>query len=332
MMNQPEQGAVKVRDRRVLVAVLLVLMMTLVTACSGRAVSGATASPPKKRVIGVSLPEVDNPFYAAMKNWLEKEGPAAGLEMRILIANRDSAKQVADLQTFMNDKVDALVLSAVDGNAVMPVINSAKAARVPIVTLARPLPAADGVLAHIGSDDVALGRIIGQYLEQKLGTKGGNLVLLRGPATASYANNMEKGLLEVLKKSSQINVIATVASPDTQAEGQKQMARLLEEHPQIDAVYCVNDVVALGALEALKAAGRTNVVVTGANGNQAAIDSIKAGGLAFTLAKEPGKQSVLAIRALVDHFDGLTVRKTQFTLGTGVTKENVDKADIRYAK
>jgi len=321
---------------------LLLCTMALVSACSGgpkapapeaAKTPAATPAPAaKKKVIGVSLPEQDNPFYVALKNWLDKEGKAAGFEMKFAIANRDAAKQLADMEDFIQTKVDAIVLGPVDVVGSKAPVDAAGKANIPVVTVARYVTGSDVPLSRIATDDVAVGRMAGEFIASKLGEKGGNVVLLRGPAGASYANLQEQGVLEVLGKNSKIKVVAKQAHPDTRADSLKMMEDILQAQPQIDAVYGSNDEVALGALAALTAAKRKNVIVTGGNGIPAAIDSIKASGMTFTAAKEPGKQAVLAIQALVDKFAGKDVKKDQFTAAVGVSKENVDQVDLKYTK
>lgn len=322
-----------------LVAGVLACGTALLTACSSPPAPGAqgTDKPKgpaggKQKVVGVSLPEQDNPFYVAIKNWLEKEGNAAGFELRFAIANRDAAKQLADLEDFIQSKVDAIILAPVDVVGSKAPVEAAARANIPVVTVARYVQGSEVPIARIATDDVAVGRMAGEFISKALGEKGGNVVLLRGPAGASYANLQEKGLLEVLEKNPKLKIVAKQAHPDTRADALKLMEDILQAQAQIDAVYCSNDEVALGALAALKAANRKNVIVTGGNGNPAAIESIKSGELAFTAAKEPGKQAVLAIQALVDHFAGREVKKDQFTAAVGVHKDNVDQVDLKYTK
>lgn len=327
---------------KTLSAGLLLCTMALVTACgskpatpapdAGKTQPAAPAPAAKKKVIGVSLPEQDNPFYVAMKNWLEKEGKAAGFEMKIAIANRDAAKQLADMEDFIQSKVDGIVLGPVDVVGSKATVEAAGKANIPVVTVARYVQDSTVPISRVATDDVAVGRLAGEFISKKLGDKGGNVVLLRGPAGASYANLQEKGVLEILEKNPKIKIVAKQAHPDTRADSLKMMEDILQAQPQIDAVYGSNDEVALGALAALKAANRKNVVVTGGNGVPAAIDSIKAGDMTFTAAKEPGKQAVLAVQALVDKFAGKEVKKDQFTAAVGVSKENVDQVDLKYTK
>lgn len=310
-------------------AVMLLLLVPLAAACGGGS-SGSGAAGDK--VVGVSLPEQDNPFYVAIKNWLEQEAKAQGLTLRIAIANRDSAKQLADIEDFVQSKVQAIIMTPVDVVGSVAAVESAKKANIPVVTVARYVQNTDVPVARIATDDVAVGRLVGEYLAKQLGDKGGNVVLLRGPAGASYANLQEQGLMEVLSKNPNIKIVAKQAHPDTRADALKVMEDILQAQPKIDAVYGSNDEVALGALAALKAAGRQNVIVTGGNGNPAAIESIRAGQMSFTAAKEPGRQAVLAVQAVAKVLKGEKVTRDQFTAAVGVTKENVATVDLKYTK
>ncbi len=321
------------------VLAFLVTMVFLIVGCSG---SGSKDQAPastntggntaKKKVVGVSLPEQDNPFYVAVKNWLEKEAQAQGLELRITNANRDSAKQLSDIEDFIQSKVDAIIFTPVDVVGSVAAVNSAKKANIPVITVARYVQNSDVPLYRVATDDKAVGRLMGEYIAKQLGDKGGNVVLLRGPAGASYANLQEEGVLEALGKNPNIKIVAKQAHPDTRADSLKVMEDIMQAQPKIDAVYGSNDEVALGALAALNAAGRKNVIVTGGNGTPAAIESIKKGELSFTAAKEPGKQAVLAVQATAKILKGEKVDRDAFTAAVGVTKENVDTVDLKYTK
>jgi ribose transport system substrate-binding protein len=322
-------------DMKRMMAMLMLGVMLLVTACVGA--KPTETKPPaapeaKKKVVGVSLPEQDNPFYVAVKNWLETEAKVQGITLKITIANRDSAKQLADIEDFIQSKVDAIIMTPVDVVGSVAAVNSAKKANIPVVTVARYVQNSDAPIARIATDDVAVGRMVGEFIVARLGDKGGNVVLLRGPAGASYANLQEQGLLEVLDKNKNIKIVAKQAHPDVRVDALKVMEDILQAQPKIDAVYGSNDEVALGAIAALKAAKRTNVIVTGGNGIPAAMDAIKAGDLTFTAAKEPGKQAVLAVQAVAALLKGEKVTQDQFTAAVGVTKENVETVDLKYTK
>lgn len=326
----------KMKMKSILAGVLL-SGMVLLSACSGGAqdkkTDGAGSAPaPKKKVVAVSLPEQDNPFYVTIKSWLEKEGEKAGFEMRVTIANRDAAKQLADMEDFVQSKVDAIIFTPVDVAGSKAPVEAAAKANIPVVTVARYVQGTESPIARIATDDVAVGRLAGEFIVKQLGDKGGNVVLLRGPAGASYANLQEKGVLEVLGKNPKIKIVANQAHPDTRTDSLKVMEDIIQAQAQIDAVYGSNDEVALGAIAALKSANRKNVIVTGGNGIPGAMDSIKANELTFTAAKEPGKQAALAVQALVDHFAGKPVTKDQFTAAVGVTKENINQVDLKYTK
>lgn len=347
MMRQMGGTAMRGSGKRVTwtLAVALALLLTAAAGCGGakpgspaqggaaqggtpapvgQGGGGQTQAPAAGEVrIGMSLPESDNPFYVTIRRYGEAYAKLKGVELVTAIANRDVAKQLADVEDFIQSKVDGIMLSPVDAVGSVAVIENATRAGIPVFTIARKA-STDKYVAFIGTDDVGTGRLAGQFLAKAMGDQGGKLIILSGPAGATYAQLQKQGLLEEIRKNPKIAVAADQAGPDTRPGSLQLMEDLLQRHPDVRAVYAANDEAALGALSALEAARKTNVLVTGSNGNAAALTAISEGRMSFTVLKSPGQYAVLGIDGIIAYKGGKRdFEKDIFAFSAGVTRDNV---------
>jgi ribose transport system substrate-binding protein len=280
----------------------------------------------KKVKIGVSLPAADNPFFVRMREGIEDAVKKYNVEARIFVAGENQAKQLSDCEDLIQSKVDALVFVPVDTQAAVPIVENAVAAGIPVVDLNRRVQS-DKYMVRIGSDDVMVGVRIGEFLAKKLNGKG-NLVMLRGKAGASVANQREEGLISVINKYPGIKVIAKMANEHQRAEGLRIMEDLLQAHPKIDAAYCINDEVALGAVGAIEAAKRKGILVTGIDANKDGLQAVREGRMALTIAQKPRLMGRLGIEYALKIIKGEKVPKEVVTDIVVITPDNINTVDL----
>jgi ribose transport system substrate-binding protein len=280
----------------------------------------------KKVKIGVSLPAADNPFFVRMRSGIEEAAKKSNVEYRLFLAGENQAKQLADCEDLIQSKVDALVFVPVDTQASVPIVEQAVAAGIPVIDLNRRVQS-DKYTVRIGSDDVQVGVRIGEFLVKKLNGKG-NLVLLRGKAGASVTNQREEGIMSVIAKSPGMKVIAKMASEHQRAEGMRFMEDLLQAHPKIDAVYCLNDEIALGALGAIEAAKRKGILVTGIDANKDALQAVRDGKLAATVAQRPVLMGRLGVEYALKVVKGEKIPKEVVTDIVLITTDNINTVDL----
>jgi ribose transport system substrate-binding protein len=243
--------------------------------------------------IGFSVSTQVNPFYKAMADGVRDQGTAEGYEVTVLNADDKLEKQIADVEDLIQKKIDVLIINATQDGAAA-VLNKAADAGIPVITLQRAVPGAK-VVSHIGTDNVVIGREGAEWIAKKLNGKG-NVVVMEGIPGAASSEDRKKGSAEVWPKYPGIKIVAQQSGKYDRAVALGVMENILQAQPQIDAVFCFNDEMAMGALAAVKAANRTGIAITGMDANKDAREAVAKGELAMTIALPPydiGKTGVI---------------------------------------
>lgn len=296
----------------------LVVVLALVMLLPGSSFAQA-----KKIVIGLSQPNVEHPYRVAgvkaAQEWVKKHP-----EVELIVADgrRDSAKQMADVEDLISRKVNIIVIAPNDAKALAPIGEKAKRAGIPIVTFDRVLAVPeDLVAAHVGSDNIEMGRVAARYIAKRLDGKG-IVIQIEGTPGASATVDRKKGFEEEIAKYPGIKVAASLVGHYRRHEALQVMEDAITANPKIDAVYCHNDEMAFGAIQALEARGRAKgVIVTGMDGLQVAMEAVDQGKLTGTVYYHHMFPEALELAMKVlrgERVPKVTMLETPF-----VTKENV---------
>jgi ribose transport system substrate-binding protein len=179
---------------------------------------------------------------------------------------------------------------------------------------------AGGFVTFIGADDEAMGRTIAGLMVDALGGAG-EVVLIEGPDTAPTSRDRGRGFRQTLAKHPGIRVLGTAPGRYLREPGRAAMAALLDKHPRIDGVICTNDLMALGALDALEAAGRRALVV-GNNGTIEAAEQIAAGRLLASMDYDGQRMGAVAAMAALRHLRGEAVPREILLPAIPITRAN----------
>jgi ribose transport system substrate-binding protein len=257
--------------------------------------------------IGLSISTLNNPFFVTLKEGAEKAAKKEGVELIVVDAQDDSAKQINDIEDLIQQNVDLILVNPTDSSAVTSAIESANSANIPVITVDR---SADGgkVVTHIASDNVAGGKMAGEFLLEQL-KNGGNIVELEGIPGSSAARERGEGFHQVIDKASNVKVVAKQAADFDRAKGLSVMENILQSHKDIQAVFAHNDEMALGALEALEAHGMKDVIVVGFDATEDAVKAVKAGKMAATVAQKPELIGENAVKTALKVLNGEKVDK-----------------------
>jgi ribose transport system substrate-binding protein len=257
-------------------AVLAVTLLLLVSMVCGVALAGDEDLPvPKRRYrIGFSNGEMSNPwrwaFVDSMQQWANKYrniGP--GIEYVWTNAGNDSAKQLMDCENLLAMGIDLLIVSPNQDEPLDPVIDMATAANVPLIVVDRSLIRKPGVgtyVANITQNYALSGAYQAVYalewLKARYGEYKGNIVEIQGIIGSSPTTDEYVGIRSILKHYPDVKIIATAEGGYSQVGGRKVMEDFLQRFGpgEIDLVICYNDAEALGAIEAIEAAGRTELL------------------------------------------------------------------------
>lgn len=229
---------------------------------------GALSAPAAQplRSVAITVGDLGNPFFVQIAKGAEakaRELGGAGVKITAVSSGYDLNQQTNQMEDFIAAKVDLIVLNAADTKGIAPAVRKARAAG--IVVVAVDVAAEGGVNATVMSDNVQAGRVAAEYLVKRLNGKG-SVVIINGPPVSAVADRVA-GAEAVFRATPGIRLL----SRDQNAGGNRQggmnvMTDLLTAHPQIDAVFAINDPSGLGAALALRQARRENVVVAAVDG------------------------------------------------------------------
>src|SRR5271156_1977732 len=279
--------------RSTLVAIGLALAVVL----------GATPAPAQTVTIGVSLPQDDNPFYTGMLKGIRARAAELGWDVATVSSNEDKLKQINGVQDLVAKGVKGIMISPIDAVGVNAAYDAAAAAKIPIVSLARGSSSPKKTI-HVAMDEVQVGRDIAEWTAKKLGGKG-KIAMIMGPSGAPTFRNVAQGYNEVMAKYPEVEIVFKTDGPLTRERGLKNAEDALVAQPDLVAIYAANDDVALGAAQAVTAAGRKGkTLVTGMNGGPPALRAVKDGSLALTVELKPADWGRLGVDTLAIYLRG----------------------------
>ena len=238
----------------------------------------------EKLVFGLSISTQVNPFYKAMADGMKDQAKKMGIEAYVLSADDKLDKQISDVEDLIQKKIDVLLINATQAGA-QAVIEKAAKANIKVITLQRQIPS-PAVSSHIGTDNVVIGSLGAEWIASRLGGKG-NVVVLEGIPGAASSEDRKKGAAKVFPKYSGIKIVSQQTAEYDRAKALHVMENILQAQPNIDAVYCFNDEMAMGAMSAVKASKRTGIMITGMDANKDAVDAVKKGDLTMTISLPP---------------------------------------------
>lgn len=288
------------------IALMAVSLLTTVGLLAGCGASTAPTKDPAanqtapagKKVIGLAVSTLNNPFFVDLRDGAKAAADKAGVELVALDAQNDSAKQISQIEDLITKKVSVILINPTDGDAVVPAIEQANKAGIPVITVDRGASGGK-VAAHVASDNVAGGKMAGDLILQLTQGKG-KVAELEGIPGTSAANDRGKGFHQAVDGKADLKVVAKQPADFDRAKGLKVMENILQANPEIAAVFAHNDEMALGALEAIKAAGKEGKVsVVGFDATDDAVKAVKDGKLAGTVAQKPKEIGRIAVEAAV---------------------------------
>lgn len=304
--------------RSVILLVLALSMLLALTACS-------TSQKSDKVKIGVTLMDFSTEFGIGLKDYMTAKADAMGdVELTVVDAGGDAAKQLQQVETFISQKVDAIIMQPQEQEACSPAIDKAKAAGIPIIncnslTITEPD-------AYVGSNDSESAEIAMTYIAEQLGGKG-NVLMMHGHPGQTAEVKRTEGAMDILAQNPDMTLLDEQTADWDRAEAMTLMENWIQAYgDQINAVFCQNDEMALGALNALVQAGKKdNVLVVGVDAIDDALQSVKDGKMDATVYQDCKGQAESAIEAAYKLAKGESVEKEILIPFILVTTENVDE-------
>jgi ABC-type sugar transport system substrate-binding protein len=275
----------------VLVALTRLTLIAALAAAAGctRKESGGAAG---EFVVGFSQMESDNPWRIAQTRSLREEAAKRGVELVVTDAQGQTAKQVSDVEDLIARRVSLILLAPREFEGLAPALQSAREAKIPVVLVDREAAGVAGqdYVTFLGSNFVEQGRRAAEWLAQATGGKASIVELSLTPGS-SVARDRAAGFRAGIARHQGMKIIASQTGDASRAKGERVMQNVAQSlGPEITAVYAHNDEMALGAIQALKVAGRRpgkDVVVVSVDGQRAALEAIVAGELGATVESNP---------------------------------------------
>jgi len=239
------------------------------------AASGGNDKPGKQVTIGFAGPQADHGWLNGINENAKKEAAKyKDVTLKITEGSNDAAQQASQIQTLINEKVDVLIILPADGKQMTPTGRKAMDAGIPVINLDRIFDTAQAYRVWIGGDNYRMGLNAGSYIGKTLNGKG-SVVELAGIDTLPLTQERTKGFDDALKNFPGIKKVGRAAAEFNVQTGQARMAELLQAHPKFDALWNHDDDQGIGALQAIKQAGRKDFLMVGGAGSKAAMDAIK---------------------------------------------------------
>ncbi len=286
------------------------LMMTTgvvaVLACASLACGPEDTGDPG-RTIGVSLLTRAHVFYRDLEDGLRAAAEEHDYELLITAAEWDASRQIAQMEDFITRGVDAMVVSPVDSSGIGTGVRAANRAGIPVFTA--DIASFNGdVVAHIASDNIAGGRLAGEYLVELLDGRG-KVAIINQPIVTSTLDRVQ-GFREVLQAYPEIEIVADVNGDGVRDRALRAASDVLQANPELDGVFAINDDSALGTLDAVEDFGRENIVIIGYDAIPPARDAIMKGrALKADVVQYPFKIGQKTIETIADYFAGKPVPK-----------------------
>jgi ribose transport system substrate-binding protein len=271
------------------VALLLVILVMAL------APTGSAAARQEAPTLGLLLSTLNNPFFVTLRDGAQAAADELGVELIVLDSQDDPATEAANMEDLVSQGVDAILVNPTDSDAIVPSIEAANAAGIPVFTVDRGASGGE-IVSHIASDNVAGGRMAGRFLCKLLDGEG-KVVELEGIAGTSAARDRGAGFNAYLSESCPgLEVVARQTANFNRAEGLTVFENILQAEDEIDGVFAHNDEMILGAIEAATAADRAEgIVFVGFDAIDDAVAAVNDGALAATVAQQPALMGRLGV-------------------------------------
>lgn len=274
--------------------------------------------------VGVTLLTKSHPFYQQLESAMQEVAARENVKLNIQSAEFDMKDQQAQIENFITQRVDAMVVCPVDSDTIGGAIKEANKAKIPVFTADISANSGD-VVCHVASDNIAGGRLAGEYMAKLLNGKG-KIIIIDHPKVMSVRDRT-KGFVEAVAKYPGIKIIARPPGDGERGKSMDVMETMLQSHPEINGVFAINDSTALGALAALRQA-KKNIVIVGYDGDpEARAEILKGSPLKADSVQYPRKIGVTTIEMVVKYLKGETV-PAKVPVEVGI----IDKASLQAQK
>lgn len=233
--------------------------------------------------IALTVSTLDNPFFVSLRDGAQKKADELGYKLVVLDSQNDPSKELSNVEDLMVRGAKVLLINPTDSTAVSNAVAIANRGKIPVITLDRGAEKGE-VVSHIASDNVAGGKMAGDFIAEKLG-EGAKVIQLEGLAGTSAARERGEGFKQAID-AHKFEVLASQPADFDRTKGLNVAENLLASKGEVQAIFAQNDEMALGALRAVSAANK-KVLIVGFDGTDDGVNAVKSGKMAATVAQQP---------------------------------------------
>jgi len=302
------------------------LAAVLLSGGCGRSTQKSPAGP----TIGFALTTLNNPFFIDVRAGAEEAAKRNGATLILQAAERDIdvEKQMQIVENLIERKVDAICITPNGSREIVPAILKANAAGIPVFIVDSRVDemtlrdAGGTIVSFAGSDNFEGGRLAGEYVIRRLGGKG-KVAVLEGATGHETGDSRKAGFLAAIGREAGIVLAASQPANMDRGLGYTTFQNILQANPDLQAVFACNDMMALGAVEAISASGKTgSVIVVGFDAIDEARQAVAKGQMDATIAQYPAEMGSTAVESACRHLRGEKVAAFVPTKIDLVTKES----------
>lgn len=330
---------VRNKGKRLLLPFLCMLMAALLfTACgTSESVGNAdqdgseqTGDQESKR-IGLVMKTMSNPFFNAMEEGARKAESELGIELQAQAAQEETSiqQQIDIVEDMISKNMDAIVIAPAGSKEIVPVVKKAQDAGIPVINVDNEIDAEAAEAAglkpvpYVGASNLDGGYLAGNYLVEQLNGKG-KVAIIEGIQGVDNAEQRKAGALKAFEENDGIEVVASQSANWETEEALNVTANILQANPDLDGIFCANDMMAFGAVQAIEAAGKTGeVLVVGYDALDQAKEYIKDEKMISTVDQNPADMGYYSIKFAMDAINGEEVPEEYLVDLDNITKDNV---------
>lgn len=259
-------------------------------------VPGMAGAQAAKFVVGYAN-QADSDFFTNSRRTAFMQAVKADPRLHAVYADAhgDISRQLDQIDNFIARKVGAIIVAPVDYQGIVPAVEKANRAGIPVIALG--IASAGGKTTFVGSRNSDAGRLQGEFMARTL-PQGARIVYLQGQPGLYHSRERMDGFMQALAGRTDVTVLANLPANYDRAEGMKVTEDWIQRFARFDALIAANDQMALGALQALKAAGRKGVSISGIDGVRDALIAIQAGEMAQSVFQDAHGQAMGAYQAV----------------------------------
>jgi len=304
----------------------VVFALTTVATIAG----GIAAAAADEKEIAVMLPAAGDPYFKMKAFGYVDEGKKLGFKVTVYDAGGygNLQKQVSQIEDVITRKVSGIVLVPASSEGTVPVVEKAVAAGIPVVNDGIATKT-DKVTGFVGEPSYVMTELLAAYAVDKLGGKG-DIVMLSGPSGLDLSLFRVNGFKDYISKYPGMQVVAEKFTSTAAAEALTTMQDFLQAYPDVKAVYAFNGPIAIGAVQALRAAGKQpgDVLVLTTDMEQETQRLIEEGWIQATVVSQPVTMARLAVQRAIEAAEGKTIPKETLTQASMITKSTVGDVDL----